>query len=164
MCSIAALPLDVEVRQLNVHEWTLFRDLRLTALQTDPAAFESTAAEEATLEDADWLLRMERRAVAFVDGDAVGMVGWSWGSDAASDGQLIGMWVHPKLRGTGAADALVQYVKKVVVDDHGRELGLGVRADNPRARRFYERCGFRVIGEGTGRNTGAQLLLMRYEQ
>jgi ribosomal protein S18 acetylase RimI-like enzyme len=61
--------------------------------------------------------------------------------------ELISMWVAPHVRGTGAADALVQ-----AVVDWARQIGaigvrLSVRRANGRAIRFYERMGFTKLDE-----------------
>ncbi len=66
------------------------------------------------------------------------------------------MWVHPTLRGTGAADALVT--------EHlawARTVGrAAVIATNGRARRLYERHGFRLNGRETMREDGRVELQM----
>ena len=149
----------LHVRVLEAHEWPVLRDVRLAALRTDPDAFESTAEDEESLDEAAWVARIEQRAIAFRDGAPVGIVGWSLRDDETALG-LSSMWVHPSVRGDGVADALMTLVKDMA---RGRAvaLDLDVRADNPRARRFYERHGFRVTGEETGRRSGARLLVMR---
>lgn len=149
----------IDVRRLDAREWPVLRDVRLAALRTDPDAFESTVDDEASLDEAAWLARLDRRGIAFLEGAPAGIVGWAWSDDGAA-AELIGMWVDPSARGIGVADALMVFVKDVVRGT-GRTLDLAVRADNPRARRFYERSGFRVTGEETGRRSGARLLWMR---
>lgn len=76
---------------------------------------------------------------------------------------LMAMWVDPALRGSGAADALV--------DEHlawARAVGATLlRADvfatNHRARRLYERHGFRSTGRETVRHDGrVELHLERF--
>jgi GNAT superfamily N-acetyltransferase len=65
----------------------------------------------------------------------------------ASDAvQLMAMWVHPGLRGAGAADALVEDVVDWARSQGVRVVCLLVVDSNLRARRFYERLGFRAPG------------------
>jgi putative acetyltransferase len=58
--------------------------------------------------------------------------------------------VSPQMWGQGAAVALLAVVRGQAV----RPLLLDVNADNPRAIRFYEREGFRCMGEGVNPNSG----------
>lgn len=58
--------------------------------------------------------------------------------------------VAPAMWGQGAAVALLGAVRAQAV----RPLFLDVNADNPRAIRFYEREGFRRIGDGVNPNSG----------
>lgn len=62
------------------------------------------------------------------------------------EGQLLGMWVAPEARGTGAADAIVDAVAQRAAAEN-KPLWLCVYVDNPRAKRFYERYGFVADGE-----------------
>jgi ribosomal protein S18 acetylase RimI-like enzyme len=148
------------VRVLDATEWSTFRQLRLAALATDPEAFESTFAFEESLPDKEWIGRLSRRRFAFVDGERVGMVGWAQ-SEPSGSIELIGMWVRPDHRGTPTAALLVTEVQAIAVAEE-RSLALSVRADNPRARRFYEKCGFVVTGDVIGRRSGQQLLQMTW--
>jgi RimJ/RimL family protein N-acetyltransferase len=58
----------------------------------------------------------------------------------------MAMWVHPDLRGTGAADALVSSVKAWANEVGATQVRLNVVEGNTRARRCYERSGFRATG------------------
>jgi GNAT superfamily N-acetyltransferase len=57
--------------------------------------------------------------------------------------QLMAMWVHPAIRGSGAADLLVAAVLEWAKSEDARLVRLQVIAANDRARRVYERNGFR---------------------
>ncbi len=62
-------------------------------------------------------------------------------------GELYAFYVHPDAWGTGAADVLMDQAEHRLVA-RGDTMGvLWVLADNPRARRFYERRGWRWTGE-----------------
>jgi ribosomal protein S18 acetylase RimI-like enzyme len=64
---------------------------------------------------------------------------------------LMAMWVHASLRGHGAADALVSSVLVWASAEGARAVRLAVIASNERARRCYERNGFRDTGHTTVR-------------
>jgi len=59
--------------------------------------------------------------------------------------------VHPSIRGSGAADALVAEVIAWASADGARAVRLQVVQANVRARRAYERHGFRVTGRTDAR-------------
>jgi ribosomal protein S18 acetylase RimI-like enzyme len=154
---------DLEVRRIEPSEWTVLRSLRLEALRDAPQAFESTIELESRLEESDWLQRIERRAVAFVSGRPVGLVGWSVASEDGGRTELISMWVRPDVRGTTTATRLVDFVKEIA-RSRGETLELAVRADNARARRFYTKCGFVPLREEPGRLSGEPVVWMRLER
>ena len=74
--------------------------------------------------------------VAEIDGELVGFA-------AVVGGELDGLFVEPELWGWGVGKALVD---AAVHEARRRGLALKVIA-NPRARRFYQHCGFSVEGE-----------------
>jgi RimJ/RimL family protein N-acetyltransferase len=61
----------------------------------------------------------------------------------------MAMWVHPAIRGAGAADELVAAVIAWAAFDDAKTLRLDVFQGNARARHFYERLGFRETGQST---------------
>jgi len=65
------------------------------------------------------------------------------------------MWVHPDVRGTGAVDMLVSSVKSWAGEVGAKQVRLNVVEGNSRARRCYERAGFRATGrQGVIERTG----------
>ena len=74
--------------------------------------------------------------VAEIDGEIVGFA-------AVVGGELDGLFVEPDLWGGGIGGVLVDAATH---EARNRGLALKVIA-NPRARRFYENCGFSVEGE-----------------
>ena len=66
-------------------------------------------------------------------------------SDAAVV-HLMSMWVDPALRGSGAGEALVASLLAWAETEGARQIRLAVIQTTDRARRFYERLGFRENG------------------
>lgn len=74
--------------------------------------------------------------VAELDGELAGFA-------AVVGGELDGLFVEPDLWGRGIGRALAD-----AATDEARNRGLALSViANPRARRFYEHCGFAVEGE-----------------
>lgn len=126
----------------------LLRKLRLQALTDAPAAFGSTYERELARTTADWQ-RWLSPGVTLLWSDADEAFGLVAGMrDAADAGiaHLMAMWVHPSMRGSGAADALVSALLGWARTERFAVLRLNVMQDNLRAVRFYQRCGFRPTG------------------
>ena len=62
-------------------------------------------------------------------------------------GELYAIYVLPEAWGSGAAAGLMAAFKDWLADEGHTSAMLWVLADNPRARRFYEREGWRADGE-----------------
>jgi GNAT superfamily N-acetyltransferase len=60
---------------------------------------------------------------------------------------VYAIYVLPEAWGTGAGHALMQESLRRLREDGYREAVLWVLDDNPRARTFYEREGWRLTGE-----------------
>jgi GNAT superfamily N-acetyltransferase len=80
------------------------------------------------------------------DGEPRGMVAGVRDKNDSSLVHLMAMWVHPLSRGTGAADQLVASVNTWAAEVGAKKVRLDVVAGNDRARRCYERAGFRATG------------------
>ncbi|HUY61801.1 MAG TPA: GNAT family N-acetyltransferase [Candidatus Dormibacteraeota bacterium] len=137
------------VRRLERTEWPLLREVRLRALRDAPFAFGATHAETATRDDEFWQASVVRTAwfVAHRGDETVGMVAGLPGDAAAPESrELVSMWVAPSWRGAGVAAELVAAVCRWAQADGAAAVLLSVSEANPRARRFYERVGFRPTG------------------
>jgi GNAT superfamily N-acetyltransferase len=141
----------VMVREVDVDEWELLRDVRLAALREAPYAFGSTYAREAPFTEEQWRGRLSSRSVTFfafaeqlAAGEPAGLAG-VYEEDGMAD--LVSMWVRPTARGLGVGESLVMAAADwAKVRDHDT-LYLWVTETNPGARRLYERCGFTPTGE-----------------
>jgi diamine N-acetyltransferase len=72
--------------------------------------------------------------------------------------ELWRFYVDRAAHGTGVAQSLMAAVRDAAVAAGARHLWLGVREHNPRAIRFYAKCGFVDVGShdfvlGTNRQT-----------
>lgn len=107
--------------------------------------FGSTYERELQFDEAVWRERAERPAtfLAVQDEIDVGMAG-AYEFDAGWC--VMGMWLHPQVRGSGAADALLDACARVAVEHSATRLSLWVMEDNPRGIRAYERNGFALTG------------------
>lgn len=54
--------------------------------------------------------------------------------------------VHPSVRGHGIGSRLLDECEKQCILRGHREVSLSVALDNPKAKRLYERRGYRVVG------------------
>jgi len=138
----------IEVRRAGLHDWEAVRATRLSALADAPYAFASTLAREAAfdshvwrriVEEGDWFL-------AWLCGQPVGIAAGLAEDDLPAEGHLIAMWVAAAHRGSTAATQLVEAVCDWAQGEGARAVTLWVADGNPRARRFYERLGFRSTG------------------
>jgi len=83
--------------------------------------------------------------VAECDGQVVGFA--HAGPEPASPlaAEIFGFYVHPSLWGSGVADDLMTHTCSILADDRS-EVVLWTFRDAGRARRFYEKAGFRTTG------------------
>ena len=63
--------------------------------------------------------------------------------------EIAGLQLLPEHQSHGVGRTVVERLVAQARAD-GLPVELGVETDNPRAREFWERCGFRYVGEGEG--------------
>lgn len=134
-----------EVRLLTTDDWEQLRGARLAALAEAPYAFSSTLAREQQFTEQVWRERAgSGHTVGAFDGNAI--AGLATGLPEEDDWYLVGMWVSPKVRGSGVADALVAAVCGLAREADAPSVTLWVTEVNGRARAFYRRFGFVPTG------------------
>ena len=143
----------ITIEPITAKNVSLFKAVRLRALQEAPYAFGSTYAREAEFDDAEWLRRVERmngeKGVGFLamdGGDGCGIVGAFLDANDATQAQLVSMWTAPKYRQHGTGRRLVDEVLRWAHLRGARILLLMVTSNNDAAMRFYERLGFTRTG------------------
>lgn len=141
--------MSVVVSRATAAQWRTVRDVRLRALAEDPYAFGSTVGSEQAFDDDLWRARAAagRTMLARSGDQVVGIVSFYVEVAQPDERQLVSMWVAPEARGTGVGALLVQAARQAAAAEGAQALTLFVADGNDRARRFYERLGFRATGE-----------------
>jgi RimJ/RimL family protein N-acetyltransferase len=140
----------MEVRMTDATDWILLKQVRLAALSNTPTAFGVSYETAAKYTDEQWQERASATAgpefwLAFMDGEPVGMIGG--GISRTHRYNLIGMWVEPRVRGSGIASTLVEVVKSRALQKGHDRVFLDVSPDNERAANLYLKHGFVFIDE-----------------
>jgi ribosomal protein S18 acetylase RimI-like enzyme len=145
----------IVIRELGPDDWELSRRVRLTALAEAPYAFMSTLERELEFEEQVWRQRLGSATaatfLAWHDGEPAGTATGKVDDpddEFAVPGawQLVAMWVDPRARGLGVADALIEAVARHARAAGAPTLVLWVTELNDRARAFYQRMGFSRTG------------------
>ena len=133
-------------RQLRQEDWRLLREVRLRALASDPSAFIETHAEASASPEELWQERAtpaeDRVSFGFEKDGRLHALVAAFAGDDPKTVFLVGMWVAPDLRGTGAARDLVENVVAWARQQGFDRVCLSVEPTNERAARLYARCGF----------------------
>ena len=143
----------IVIKPITPRNASVFRAVRLRALDDAPLAFTSTYAKESQLPEPEWVARAERmngqRGAGFLamDGeDACGMVGVFLDQNDLSRALLVSMWTAPTHRRQGVGRLLVEEVLNWSHLRRVRTVLLMVTSINESAIRFYERLGFTRTG------------------
>lgn len=116
------------------------------------SCLDGLSVEEDAERRRDHLSRSDGSVVNLVAESGGELVGWAChgpyreGEALTEDAELYAIYVHPDQVGRGVGRALLtESVARCSAAGHGRLL-LWVLKENDRARRFYERAGFRADG------------------
>jgi GNAT superfamily N-acetyltransferase len=141
---VSRLP-RVAVRRLAPDDWEIQRDLRLAALADAPSAFITTLDQARQAPEQQWRDRIETTPhfVVTVDDTPSGM---AVGLPVDGAAEVVGAWVDPGARGSGAIEALLDAVSSWAADEGHDRLRLWVVDGNERAERAYARYGFTRTG------------------
>jgi ribosomal protein S18 acetylase RimI-like enzyme len=140
----------VEARRLTLADAAAARALRLRGLIDHPrdfgAAYEDEAAQSAeefarNFQAVEWFGVWREGALV---GCAILRIPTM--TKLNHNGWIHGMYVAPEARGTPAARLLVEAIEVRARDSGLAILKLLATADNTRAVRFYEKCGFARYG------------------
>lgn len=158
--------MNIRVRRAVAGDETTLRTLRLQALSDAPAAFSSTYEREDARTIADWQRWLSSGATFIVDesDEPRGLVAGVHDHRDSEVVHLMAMWVHPASRRSGAADALIAAILSWAAQEGAREIKLHIVKGNERARRCYERNGFRATGREVLRDRVVEVEMMRLVQ
>jgi dihydropteroate synthase len=150
------------VREVTAGEWRVWRELRLRALADSPDAFGETLERARTYDDAKWQSYVVPqldglRLFAQRDGVPIGMV-VARRDDDHRVSNVYAMWVAPEARGSGAGKQLVDAALRWSRARGALEVRLRVSDPMPAARRLYERCGFREVGDPSPLRDGSAVM------
>ncbi|GBF07695.1 acetyltransferase [Deinococcus aerius] len=148
------MPEPVTVRLLTAADAPTYREVRLSALRTDPLAFITTAEEFAARPLAEIAARLEPTPEvanfgAFQDGVLVGLLTVARETRPRLNhrANVFGVSVLPPARGQGCGDALLRAGIAHTRSWPGvTSLHLGMMETQHAARRLYERHGFQLWG------------------
>ncbi len=152
--------MDVEARRIGAEDWPELRRLRLEALQDSPLAFVEQYEELRTQPDEFWRARADRGAQAdhmgtfVVERDGALVAKASCFIEPGHADQVcvhvVGVYVTPRWRGRGVADAVVGAAMAWAREYLGADrIRLFVTDVNARAAAFYTRLGFVRTGATT---------------
>jgi ribosomal protein S18 acetylase RimI-like enzyme len=149
------------VRRAVPGDEPVLRALRLEAMTEAPEAFASTYERELARTADDWRRWLSPGVTLLLEeaGQPLGLVAGMHDDADPGVAYLMAMWVHPALRGCGAADALVAAHLGWATETGAQLVRLDVMAANVRARRLYERHGFHLTGHETVLETDGRVEL-----
>jgi ribosomal protein S18 acetylase RimI-like enzyme len=140
---------------LPIARWPEFRDLRLRALESEPAAFAQTHEVASAYPDDLWQGRLQevldgRSWIVFAERAdmLVGMCG-AFQTDDDRDRRSATIWgvfVDEQERGHGIGDALLTAIRAQLASAGILTATLTVNREQTAAVRLYERHGFRIVG------------------
>jgi len=144
---------EISIRALLEEDYEAFAKLRAIGLETDPASFWNTVAEEAPeLRD-----KFQHRALeqhnfiigAFASEKLVGMMAFVRYPlvKLRHKGDIHGVYVHADYRGKGIASRLLaKTLENAFAQDGITKVMLTVTEGNEAAKSLYEKYGFKTFG------------------
>jgi RimJ/RimL family protein N-acetyltransferase len=138
-----------EVRRITPDDWRSQRDLALQTLEESPQSFKTTYEQAAARTEQQWRDRIAADPSTFVtfrDGKPVGNISAVPDADRPGVMEIVGVWVAPTARGTGASDLLMQNQLQWLRDNNYREAVLWHLEGNTAMERLARRHGFTHTG------------------
>ena len=140
----------INLREIGIENWQLWRKLRLDALAEAPYAFSSKLADWQGEGDTEfrWRGRLSDVPLNIIAEWRETAAGMTSATAPNLDGsvQLLSMWVAPFARGHGVGDALVNSVIAWAREQQASRVALAVFKGNERAAALYRRHGFMEVG------------------
>lgn len=160
----------MEVRELQVGEWPLWRQLRLDALSESPDAFRPTLDEEKDQSDDWWIDVIDSTVehprgglwIAELERVPVGMLFARIHTDDTIV-EIGAMWVSPPARGKGAGSGLLTAALDWAISRGVHHAELWVTESNAAAMSLYERYGFRRTSETQALRAGSDMTVVKMQ-
>lgn len=138
------------IRKLTPDDWRLFKALRLAALLDAPDNFAQDHDSIAADPPETWRKGLAgRTSLAGFERDTPVALASYLVSDLSRmrhRATMINVWLDPRWRGAGRAEAMIRALEDTARGDGILQMELQVNAENARAVAFYERLGYRTIG------------------
>jgi ribosomal protein S18 acetylase RimI-like enzyme len=144
------------IRPLTINDVLAYRDLRLKALQTNPASYLATLKTEQTkpLESFAWEIRsavsppvsgyyglyLDQILIGYAQLDQVSL------PKQRHIAYLYNLYVDPAHRGQGLATKLVNHLTKLAKEQQIERLFISCNRQNTPAQKFYQHLGFKQFG------------------
>lgn len=145
---------EIQIRDLELEDWSAYKAIRLRSLLDSPDAFGSTHDGEARFTPTQWQSRLDPAAgevgkplVAVLDAKFVGLAWGRISQESSQTAHVYQMWVDPDVRGQGVGARLLHTLVSWSQAQGVEQVELGVNADNLAARSIYAAAGFQVFGE-----------------
>ena len=142
--------MTLAARRLIASDAEAYRAIRIEGLPLAPEAFGSSLVEEGDRPLQFFVDRLERSFMfgLFEGAALVGTAGFyrEPNTKSALRGHVVGVYLKADFRGLGGGNLLLAAVIQEA-RRHVLQLHLVVTQTNERARRLYERHGFRIYGE-----------------
>lgn len=127
-----------------------------------PAQLDAIAVEPRALA---WRTQLAGQVTAFVDEDLTGFASVGPSRERGAAGEVYALYVLPERWGSGVARELLAAAAAELRAQGFAEATLWVLAENPRARAFYESCGWAADGKTrTAVHLGVEVAELRYRR
>ncbi len=141
--------MKIKITQLSPDNWQQYKEIRLEAVKTDPAAFGMSYEEELVRAESQWQDFLKNMWFALVDNKVIGMIGLirNVGEPSKHTAHIVSFWVKPEYRGQGVGKALIQALQEHAKINNIRKLYLQVAVTQESAIKLYEKMGFEKVGQ-----------------
>ncbi len=139
----------MRVTELTEDDWATLRDVRLRAIDAEPAVYGRAREREQRFAESHWRMRLRGAPwfVALEDGHGVGLVGLVEEPGAGpGDRHVMGLWVAAAERRRGVATALLAAAEARAARDGAQNVSAWLTDGDEVARALYAGRGYAPTG------------------